>query len=97
MISLPAILQLAALASFTVGACLYYGLRRLLHRHGYPVSAFVYSGSCWPHLQDLLEKSDPPARRRLKARRTAIIATLTLAGALLVLASALTFVGGGAS
>jgi hypothetical protein len=87
MISLPALLQAASILFFVCGACLYYNIRRLLFARGYPISVFVYSGPCWPYYRDLVEKSDAPERRRLRARKTAMIVCFALAGAGLLFAS----------
>lgn len=91
MTSLPAILQAVSILCFVGGACLYYNIRRLLFARGYPVSVFVYSGPCWPHYRDLIEKSDGPERRRLKARKSAMTLLFAAAGVCLALASLLPF------
>ena len=87
---LPLFLQLASIVSFSCGACLYYGIRRLLYKRGYPVSVFVYTGPCWPHYSDLIAKSPEPERSRLKARKTAMTVCFTLAGACLILSTLFT-------
>ncbi len=74
----------AAIISFSCGAWLYYGIRRLLFKRGYPVSVFVYSGNCWPHYRDLIAKSSEPERRRLVRRRTWMILFFSLAGFLVL-------------
>lgn len=75
----PQIIQIIATLLFCYGASLYYGIRRTLHKQGYPVSIFVYSGPCWGHYRDLIEKSTPSVQRRLKARKAAMILSLILA------------------
>lgn len=85
----PQIVQIIATLLFCYGASLYYGIRRTLHKHGYPVSIFVYSGPCWGHYRDLMEKSTPAARRRLKARKIAMTISLILALAGVLLAAVL--------
>ncbi len=79
--------QLASIVCFSGGACLYYGIRRLLYKRGYPVSVFVYTGPCWTHYSDLMAKSPEPERSRLKTRKTVMTACFTLAGACLILAT----------
>jgi hypothetical protein len=78
-------LQIAAISFFTCGAWIYYGIRRMLFKRGYPVSVFVYSGNCWPHYRDLIEKSPELERRRLIRRRTCMIFCFAAAGILVLL------------
>jgi len=76
------IIQIIALLLFIIGSCLYYNIRRELHRNGYPVSLFVYSGPCWNYYRDLIDKSDMPTQKKLIARKRimsfCLIAALTL-------------------
>jgi len=50
----PQIAQIISILLFIYGASAYYNIRRTLHKHGYPVSVFVYSGPCWEHYNDLI-------------------------------------------
>ncbi|MFA7174052.1 MAG: hypothetical protein WC340_11695 [Kiritimatiellia bacterium] len=75
----PQIVQIISTLLFACGASLYYGIRRTLYKQGYPVSVFVYSGPCWSHYRDLIQKSTPAARRRLKTRKFAMTVSLILA------------------
>ena len=84
---MPPLLQLLALLFFICGSVLYYGIRILLHKRGYPVSLFVYSGPCWGFYRDLIEKSAPPEQKRLKARKAVMTALFILAGICLVLST----------
>jgi hypothetical protein len=77
------VLQISALLLFGVGATLYYNIRRTLHRWGYPVSLFVYSGECWSHYRDLIAKSDAPQQRRLMLKKH--LMSLCLISALIIL------------
>ncbi len=79
------VLQIAAIAFFTCGAWLYYGIRRLLFARGYPISNFVYSGNCWPHYRDLIAKSPAPEQRRLRLRQAWMTFCFTVAGLLVLL------------
>lgn len=79
------ILQIASLVFFTCGAWLYYGIRRLLYSRGYPISNFVYSGNCWPHYLDLIEKSTESEQRRLRLRKSCMVFCFTIAGLLVLL------------
>lgn len=79
------IIQLVSTGLFVVSACLYYNIRRTLHKRGYPVSIFVYSGPCWGHYKDLIEKSEPAEQRRLKLRKAAMTASMVLALVLVLL------------
>jgi hypothetical protein len=79
------LLQIAAIAFFTCGAWLYYGIRRLLFARGYPISNFVYSGNCWPHYRNLIEKSSEPEQRQLKLRKTCMTFCFAVAGLLVLI------------
>ena len=79
--------QLISIALFVCSACSYYNIRRTLHKEGYPVSIFVYSGPCWKHYHDLIAKSEPAEQRHLKFRKLFMILCMTLAIAGLILSS----------
>ena len=81
------IIQVISILLFISSASAYYNIRRTLHKLGYPVSIFVYSGPCWGHYKDLIEKSAPQEKRRLKIRKTLMIISLALAFAGLLLSS----------
>ena len=83
----PQIVQIISILLFICSASAYYNIRRTLHKRGYPVSIFVYSGPCWGHYKDLIEKSEPHEQRRLKARKALMIIFLALAFAGLLLSS----------
>lgn len=78
------IIQSVAIILFITGACLYYNIRRTLHKQGYPVSVFVYSGPCWEHYNNLIQRSEPAQRRRLKLRKRAMAACLITAIVLVI-------------
>lgn len=78
------IIQIISLLLFIIGACLYYNIRRTLHKQGYPVSIFVYSGPCWEYYKDLIEKSEPAEQRHLILRKRAMTVCMTLAIILLL-------------
>ncbi len=80
------IIQLLSILLFIIAASIYYNIRRTLHKHGYPVSVFVYSGSCWSHYSDLIAKSDPAEQRRLKLRK-GIMSTCMILAIVLILIS----------
>ncbi len=88
----PAILQLISILLFIHGAWLYYAIRRLLHRKGYPVSIFVYSGSCWPHYKHLIDSTPPPARNQLKMRKLLMTASFVAALILLIASSCISYI-----
>jgi len=75
----PQIAQIISILLFIYGASAYYNIRRTLHKHGYPVSVFVYSGPCWEHYNDLIKKSGPAEARRLKVRKASMTISLVLA------------------
>lgn len=83
----PQIVQIISTLLFVCGASLYYGIRRTLYKQGYPVSIFVYSGPCWSHYRDLIQKSAPAEQWRLKARKLAMVISLVLALGGVLLAS----------
>ncbi len=79
------IIQFFTIALFIIGSCIYYNIRRTLHKQGYPVSIFVYSGPCWEHYKDLINKSEPAEQRRLKLRKTVMTACISMAIILLLI------------
>jgi hypothetical protein len=85
--TVPQIIQIISLLLFVYGASTYYNIRRTLHKNGYPVSIFVYSGPCWEHFNDLVKKSEPAVARRLKIRKASMTISLVLAFAVLVFSS----------
>ncbi|MFO7937992.1 MAG: hypothetical protein R6V06_10375 [Kiritimatiellia bacterium] len=80
------IIQLISTLLFVISAFIYYSIRRKLHKHGYPVSIFVYSGPCWKHYDDLIAESEPRKRQRLKLYKYLMAACLILAITLLLVA-----------
>lgn len=83
----PQIAQIISILLFIYGASAYYNIRRILHKQGYPVSVFVYSGPCWEHYNDLIRKSGVAEARRLRVRKAAMVISLVLAFAVIFLSS----------